>query len=201
MRAWIYNQAFAPFTRPWYRAVLEALEPGTLMLDVGVGTARSLAANAALVKGRNIRVVGIDIDADYIRKARKAVHKAGLDQHVTLALQSIYDHTGGPYGAAYFGASFMLMPDPVAALRHVVGQLAPGGLVHFTQTFQERRSFFAEKAKPLLVNFTTIDFGRVTYEEDFFRTIAEAGVDVVEHDTLHRGPTQSFRRVVARPRA
>jgi ubiquinone/menaquinone biosynthesis C-methylase UbiE len=201
MRAWIYNQAFAPFTRPWYRAVLAALEPGTRMLDVGVGTARSLVANAAVVKERDLRIVGVDIDDCYIRKARTAVEKAGLSDHVTLMLQSIYDHQGGPYDAAYFGASFMLMPDPVAALRHVVTQLAPGGRVHFTQTFQERRSLIAEKAKPLLVKFTTIDFGRVTYEADFFRTIEAAGVDVLEHSTLHRGVTQSFRRVVAQPRA
>ena len=199
MRAWIYNRAFAPLTRPWYRRVLEQLPPGAFLLDVGVGTAQSLIAHRRLVRAKGIRVVGVDIDADYVRQAKTSLAQCGLDHFVEVRLESVYHHMGGPYDAAYFGASFMLMPDPIAALRHVVGQLRPDGRVYFTQTFQERRSAFAESVKPLLVKLTTIDFGRVTYEADFLRTVAAAGAEVEDHQLLLRTPGHSFRHIIVRP--
>jgi hypothetical protein len=94
----------------------------------------------------------------------------------------------------------MLMPDPQGALRHVMSRLKPGGRVWFTQTFQEKRSALVETMKPLLVKLTTIDFGQVTYEEDFLRVADEAGMEVLENDVLKRVWNQSYRRVVGRPR-
>jgi ubiquinone/menaquinone biosynthesis C-methylase UbiE len=201
MRAWIYDRAFAGLTKGWYRSVLESLEPGTRLLDVGIGTASPIAANAEIVKSRDLHIHGIDIDQDYVKQALAAVEQAGLSDRVTVALESVYDHQGGPYDAVYFGASFMLMPDPQGALRHVMTRLRPGGRIYFTQTFQQTKSPFLEKLKPMLVKFTTIDFGRVTYEEDFLKVVGEAGMDVLSNDELHRRGAQSFRRVVGQPRA
>lgn len=201
MRAWIYDRAFMPLTTSWYRNVLERVAPGAKLLDVGIGTGGALVANADLVKSRDLRVHGVDIDADYVAQANRAVEQAGLSDRVTVALESIYEHAGGPYDAVYFGASFMLMPDPQGALRHVMSLLRPGGRIYFTQTFQERRSKLVEKAKPLLVKITTIDFGKVTYEADFLRVVDEAGMEVLENETLRRRRSQSYRRVVGQPRA
>lgn len=200
MRAWIYDRAFMPLTTSWYRSVLERLEPATKLLDIGIGTGGALVANADLVKSRDLTVHGVDIDAAYVEQAKKAVAEAGLSDRVSVALESIYEHQGGPYDAAYFGASFMLMPDPQGALRHVMSLLTPEGRIYFTQTFQERRSRLVEKAKPLLVKVTTIDFGQVTYEADFLRVVGDAGMEVLENETLHRRRSQSYRRVVGRPR-
>lgn len=200
MRAWIYNHAFAPLTVRWYRSVLEQLQPGTTMLDIGVGTALSLVANTDLVRSKGIRVHGVDIDPDYVKQARKAVGNAGLSDLVTVDLESVYDHKGGPYDAAYFAASFMLMPDPPRALRHVSNLLKPGGRIYFTQTFQETRSPLMEKLKPFLVHITTIDFGHVTYEADFLNVVENGGLCVIENAILRKRGTQTFRLVVAEPR-
>ncbi len=201
MRAWIYNHAFAPLTVRWYRSVLEQVQPGSGLLDIGVGTGRSLVANGDLVRSKNLRVHGVDIDPDYVKQARKAVTESGLSEAVTIDLQSIYDHQGGPYDAAYFGASFMLMPDPSRALRHVSTLLKPGGRVYFTQTFQETRSPLMEKLKPFLVHLTTIDFGHVTYEADFLNVVDDGGLSVIENAILRKRGAQTFRLVVAEPRA
>ena len=176
MRSWIYDRAVQPLTRQWYRAVLERLEPATRMLDVGIGTGGALADNADIVHGRDLSIRGIDIDADYVATCTRRMEAAGLSDRVAVSLQSLYDHQDGPYDAVYFGASFMLMPRPIDALRHAQALLADSGRVFFTQTFQGRRSRIAEWGKPLLVRLTTIDFGAVTYEADFRRIVEEAGL-------------------------
>lgn len=203
MRGLIYDAAIRSLTKGWYRHVLDRLEPDTHLLDVGIGTGGALCANAETVRSKRLRVTGVDIDAAYIERCRRQITKAGLDEHVQAHHQSIYDHEGGPYEAAYFSASFMLMPDPAACLRHVTGLLSDGGLIYFTQTFQERESRLVEKAKPLLKKVTTIDFGTVTYEQDFRETVEGAGVDVIELVTMSRSVdgTRTYRLAVGRPRA
>lgn len=200
MRGWIYDTAILPLTTKWYAEVLERLPPKAHLLDVGIGTGGALARNAGTVKEKDLRVVGVDVDKDYVERAKTQIATAGIADRVTVLLQSIYDHHGGPYDAAYFSASFMLMPDPPAVLRHVKTLLAPGGKVYFTQTFQDRKSTIMEKAKPLLGKVTTIEFGRVTYEEDFRKTVEDGGLSITELVTMDTSGSRSYRLAVGIPK-
>lgn len=172
---------------------------GARLLDVGIGTGKSLTANEALLRERDLRVVGIDIDVDYLRRCRERVARMDLEDRIEVHHVSVYAFDEVGFDAVYFGASFMLLPDPVAALRHVATLLRPGGRVWFTQTFEEKRNPFFEKAKPLLHRVTTIHFGKVTYEADFLQTLERAGYVVDQHLRLGGGPQRSWRLVSAAP--
>jgi SAM-dependent methyltransferase len=198
-RGWIYDRFVAGLTTEWYREVLARLPDRARLLDVGIGTGAALGRSADLVRAKDLEVVGLDIDGDYLERCRVEMAKTGLADRVTPLLASVYDHHGGPYDAAYFSASLMLLPDPVRALAHVAGQLVPGGRVFSTQTFHHRRSLIREWAKPLFHRVTTIHFGRVTYEHEFRRTFAEAGVELVELTTLADRRNSSYRLAVGRP--
>jgi ubiquinone/menaquinone biosynthesis C-methylase UbiE len=192
MRAWIYDQTFVGLTVGWYREVLKRLPRGARLLDVGIGTGGALARNADLVKERHLHVVGVDIDRVYLRRCRKLVAEAGLARHVMPMLESIYDHRGGPYDAVYFSASFMLLPDPVRALRHAAKMLSPGGRVYFTQTIHTKRARVMEKVKPMLHRVTTIHFGRVTYEHELVEVVRRAGLELHEWQNLGGGRDLRF---------
>src|SRR5262245_28394183 len=127
MRARIYDAVIVHMTSGWYRAVIERLPDGCRLLDVGIGTGGALVANAAEVVRKRLRITGVDIDRDYVRRCNLALAKSGLATQVEARCESIYDHGGGPYDAIYFSASFMLLPDPHAALRHVTALLAATG--------------------------------------------------------------------------
>ncbi len=197
-RGWLYDRLVAGMTSGWYREVLTRLPRGTRLLDVGIGTGAALVRCADLVRERELAIVGIDVDADYIARCKQVVRRAGLTV-VSPRLESVYDHRDGPYDAAYFSASLMLLPDPVTAVRRVTGLLRPGGALYATQTFQMRRSRLAELGKPLIRYVTTIDFGRVTYEDDFRACLAAAGVELVEFHTMAASRRFAQRLAVARP--
>lgn len=197
LRGWLYDRLVAGMTTDWYREVLGRLPVGARVLDVGIGTGAALARCADLVRVKELRVDGIDIDPDYLERCERELARAGLSDLVTPVLASVYDHEGGPYDAVYFSASLMLLPDPAAAIAHVVTQLAPGGRVFATQTFQRRRSRLMERAKPMIRHITTIQFGRVTYEADFRRTLSDAGVDLVELHTMSSTRHLSHQLAVA----
>jgi len=198
LKAGIYDKAIAPMTAGWYASVLKRLEHGSRVLDIGIGTGAALVVNASLLDSKDVHVTGIDIDAAYVERCRETVVAHGLAGRVEARLQSVYDHTGGPYDAAYFSGSFMLLPDPVAALRHVASLLTPEGAVWFTQTFEHERSWIVERLKPALRFVTSIDFGGVTYERDFLEAIAAAGLHAVEKTALHAGRARSSVLVVAK---
>jgi SAM-dependent methyltransferase len=202
LRARIYDLLIVPFmTASWYGAVLDRLPRGARLLDVGIGTGGALFTHVDRLRSQDLQVVGVDIDADYVARCRSEAARHGATDRVDARVESIYDHRGGPYDAAYFSASFMLLPDPPAAIRHVVSLLAPSGRIFFTQTFEHERSPLMEAVKPLLKRVTTIDFGRVTYEDEFVRTVAVAGVDCEERVVLHAGRRRSGLLMTARPRA
>jgi ubiquinone/menaquinone biosynthesis C-methylase UbiE len=198
IRAWVYDRAIAGMTSTWYRQVLARLPRGARMLDVGIGTGAALARCADVVRAKELSVVGLDIDPDYLACCRAALERAGLTGHVTPVLGSVYDHRGGPYDAVYFSASLMLLPDPAAAIAHVASLLAPDGRLYATQTFHHRRSPLLEWAKPLAQHVTTIHFGRVTYEHEFRKAFADAGVELEELTTMRSTRHSSYRLAVAR---
>jgi SAM-dependent methyltransferase len=198
MRAWIYDRTFVGLTVGWYREVLKRLPRGARLLDVGIGTGGALVRNAALVRLRDLHIVGIDIDRVYLRRCRKLIAEARLGRHVEPLLESVYDHHGGPYDAVYFSASFMLLPDPVGALCHAAQLLVPGGRIYFTQTIHTKRSPVMEKVKPLLHRLTTIHFGRVTYEHELVEVVRRAGLRL--HEWHHLGGTRDLRFCLAMAR-
>ena len=92
----------------------------------------------------------------------------------------------------------MLLPDPSAAARHTAALLAPNGRLYFTQTFEHQRSRALEVVKPLLRRLTTIDFGRVTYEDDFLRVLMAAGLAIEDRVVLHADRRRSALLLIAR---
>lgn len=186
IRSFIYDTFILRLTSRWYAEVLGRVPEGAALLDVGIGTAGALLANAKLVEQKGLCVTGIDIDADYIARARRRLRDSPLGDHVKADLESVYDHQGGPYDAVYFSGSLMLLPEPERALRHCRALLRPGGRIYFTQAFQVQPSRWMEMVKPRLKQVTSIDFGRVTYEDDFRAQIRAAGLEVEEFSTLAR---------------
>ncbi|MCG5516267.1 class I SAM-dependent methyltransferase [Ectothiorhodospira sp. 9100] len=201
MRGVIYDRLILKLTSRWYAEVLERMPDGAVLLDVGIGTAGALMANAGRLRDKALHVVGIDIDADYVDRARQRLRGSSVEDRVQVRLESVHEHRGGPYDAVYFSASFMLLPHPEQVLRRCCDLLNPGGRIFFTQTIQERRSRWMETFKPWLRRLTSIDFGRVTYREDLEAQIRGAGLAVETFTVLSRHGHRASCLIIARPTA
>lgn len=199
IRSFIYDTLILRLTSGWYAEVLRRVPAGAALLDVGIGTAGALLANEDLAGRKRLRIVGIDIDGDYVARARRRLRDSSLAGLVEVRRESVHHHQGGPYDAVYFSGSFMLLPQPEQALRHCRALLSPGGRMFFTQTIQKQPARWMEILKPMLKRVTSIDFGRVTYEEDFRAQVHAAGLELEEFTALAHHGSRAAYIAVARP--
>ncbi|MEX1198052.1 MAG: class I SAM-dependent methyltransferase [Pseudohongiellaceae bacterium] len=197
-RSFIYDALILRLTARWYAEILQRVPEGAVLLDVGIGTAGALLSNAELVRKKKIHVTGIDIDADYIGRARGRIRDSRLEDQARVCLESVYDHQGGPYDAVYFSGSLMLLPEPEEALRHCAALLHPGGRIYLAQTIEMQRARWMEILKPRLKWVTGIDFGGVTYEDEFKAQVRAAGIELEEFAVLARHGNRASCLAVAR---
>eukprot|EP00300_Choanocystis_sp_HF-7_P030271 c39060_g1_i1.p1 GENE.c39060_g1_i1~~c39060_g1_i1.p1 ORF type:complete len:255 (+),score=45.61 c39060_g1_i1:50-766(+) len=196
-RSIIYDTVIVSMTTEWYRRVLEHCPSNMRMLDIGIGTGAALVANRALLDRKNIAVTGIDYDADYVSKCEKLFQDSGLAATCSVERCSVYDYGGAePFDMAYFSGSLMIMPDRARALSHVHSLLKPMGSIYVTQTFEENHSRLKESLKPLLKYATSIDFGTVTYRQEFIETVAAASLFVLHEAVISQNSSSSVRMFV-----
>lgn len=118
-------------TAQWYKGVLSRLDENSSLLDVGIGTGAALVRNKGLVAQKKLRVVGVDYDADYVRRCAALFGEHGMQGSCAVVHQSFYDFKGLPpaaaisassgqsdsaeaetkFDAVYFSGSLMIMPD------------------------------------------------------------------------------------------
>lgn len=191
-------------TETWYRTVLDKLENGSIVLDVGVGTGGALLRCADLIQAKDLKIVGIDIDKAYVEAGKMSVIKSGMGDRISIDSVDVYagkdkvlelakklgaDETsdGQFVNAVYFSGSFSLLPDPVKALRLVSKYIKDNdekGQIYITQTYQRKTPFFLPYIKPLMKYATTIDFGNLVREEEILQIFEDSGLKLLEHGVI-----------------
>lgn len=206
VKSYIYDAMILSMTEKWYRAVLERVPDGSIILDVGIGTGGALLRCTDLLVNKDLKVVGIDIDTAYVDTGKDSISAAGMNDRISIDAVDVYegkekvlhlalrmgateDSSGSFVDAVYFSGSFSLLPDPVKALQLVSGFVktkdgVENGSIFITQTYQRKTPFFLPYMKPLLKYATTIDFGQLVREEDILGTFKESGMDLVEHKVI-----------------
>lgn len=198
MRAWIYDRLFFGLSKTWYKRVIEQLPRGARVLDVGVGTGSSMLSQRELIQSKEMKWLGIDINTAYLKACQLSIDKFNVSDSIRVREQSVYDlDEEERFDAVYFSASFMLLPDQKEALRTVIRSLDEGGVVCFTQTFETKRAPFMEVIKPLLSKLTTVEFGVVTYQDDFISLLSECDLKVIYNQVMSMQGPREMRVIIA----
>jgi ubiquinone/menaquinone biosynthesis C-methylase UbiE len=198
--AFIYDSLYTkPVTKHTYYKLFDTMQPRLekykRILDVGIGTGGALKAIVDRFP-KDTFIVGIDIDKNYIKKATDLFK---TDRNVRIREQNFYElaDTKEKYDAIVFSSSFMLMPDRKKALDIAKSLLTPGGKIYFLMTLYNQRKKFIERIKPYLKYYTTIDFGKITYEWEFEELLKESKLPITKKEKLSYkdSPLFAFFRV------
>ena len=72
-QAYIFDYLMTGISKLYYRAVLKEQDKGNVILDVGIGTGKSLLENKAMLKTKNLSIIGVDINYIYVNHAKNLI--------------------------------------------------------------------------------------------------------------------------------
>jgi S-adenosylmethionine-diacylgycerolhomoserine-N-methlytransferase len=136
-RTYRHQRHVYDFTRKYYLlgrdrmiAALDARD-GTRVLEIGCGTGRNLIAAAH--RYPDARLFGIDVSTEMLTSAIRAISRAGLAAHISVAHADATRLDPGPlFGTAQFDRIFIsyslsMIPEWRSVLGVAIALLAPGG--------------------------------------------------------------------------
>lgn len=132
-----YRASLVPQWLPALEGVVEKLEAGALVADVGCGFGHSTALMAKAFPAS--RFCGFDSHEESLGKARDLAEENGVLQqcHFEVARADNYPVRG--YDLICFFDALHDMGDPLAAASHAARALAPGGTVMLVEPFANDR--------------------------------------------------------------
>lgn len=117
LRSPVVRTAWAERLREWVPGV------GADVLDVGCGT----GSLSLLLAEQGHRVVGVDVSAGMVARARRKLAATGRDVSLLLGDAAAVPVRAGRFDVVLARHLLWALPDPVATLRQWVRLLRPGG--------------------------------------------------------------------------
>jgi hypothetical protein len=183
-------------TNAWYGAIVEAVPPGSRILDIGsgvsgmrtfgehvwgsfdtfIGTVKTLVAS-------KVQVVAIEDDAQKFKKAAEPMVRTGIKNKGAIILhnKSIYDSSirqvfsgVNRFNVVCFGTPLMSLADPAAALRVAASLLKEGGVIYVPQVLRCPPSVATQLLSP------AFKFLHIAPVAEVKRVVVEADMEVID---------------------
>ena len=163
--------------------------PGGTVLEIGCGTGRNLVHAAR--RYPQTRFHGIDISREMLEAAGNAVHRAGMQDRIRLALAdaAAFDpqRTFGRdrYDRIFLSYAVSMIPQWRAVVSEAAGHLAPGGELHIAE-FGDMAALPAFSKRAM---YAWLRWYHVTPRTDLFEVAAETAAALggaSETRRLHR---------------
>ncbi len=189
MRNKLYKLIIENATDHCYRNCLDYFPENAAVLDVGIGNGVMMENYHSLIKSKGLKITGIDINEHYIHHCECIIDNHQLSNHVEIYCEPVEHYNpcnGKPFDFILFSMSFMLFENQSLVLDRIKDWVKPGSKVLFFQTMFKKKSRLINIIKPKLKYFTTIDFGRATYENDFFGLLEEKKLSISEDRLIQK---------------
>jgi phosphatidylethanolamine/phosphatidyl-N-methylethanolamine N-methyltransferase len=146
-----YDWFFGPTLHPGRLQAIQrmGIRPGDQILEVGVGT----GINAGLYP-RDCSVVGIDLSAPMLEKARERIAKKGLTNVRVLEMDAAaLTFADNSFDIVYAPYLISVVPDPIKVAAEMKRVCRPGGRVIFLNHFRSP-NFLLSRIERLISPFT-----------------------------------------------
>jgi ubiquinone/menaquinone biosynthesis C-methylase UbiE len=207
--------SYAPGLSAFHRCAADALhaivralpiEQGMRVLDAPCGDGTYLPWLRERV-GKSGRVVGADIDPEYLRVAHRHTAQSGVD--VELVRVS-FDDLPSPFDFAWCAHSLYSLPDPAAALASLRRALAKGGRLgilendsfhHWLLPWPIEVELAVKRAQLEVLMATTPHWTKAYVGRNLAALLSEAGFEDIVVRTVsvdHRAPLSDDEKIVLR---
>ena len=170
---WLGNEYLSVSTPFLYRKMLDEVDEGASILEVGVGSGMPLISNQELIMKKKLKIHGIDIDEQYLQYCKTSIEKSSISAQVTIEKRDIFD-VSDKYDVIVFSESYPVIPEKIMEkmVEHCRKILTPGGKIMFVHNLLEKDENLNHpiaQIKPYIkyIPFVWVDFGRATTKKHF----------------------------------
>ena len=132
-----YKASLVPQWLPALEGVVEKLEAGIAVADIGCGYGHSTVLMAQAFP--RSRFYGYDVHPGSIEEAQRNAAQAGVAERTSFEVARATGYPDRQYGLVCFFDCLHDMGDPLAAARYAAKVLAPGGTVMLVEPFAQDR--------------------------------------------------------------
>jgi phosphatidylethanolamine/phosphatidyl-N-methylethanolamine N-methyltransferase len=168
----VYDLTFGPTLHPGRVQALQRMHigPGDRILEVGVGT----GINAPLYP-KDVQVVGIDLSAPMLEKARERIARKGVKNMRVLEMDATdLKFPDNAFDIVYAPYVISVVPDPVAVAHEMVRVCKPGGRIIILNHFRSSNGVLARIER--LISPFTVHIG-FTADLDLPAFLAQADLE------------------------
>jgi ubiquinone/menaquinone biosynthesis C-methylase UbiE len=193
-----YKASLVPQWLPTLDGVVDKLEAGALVADIGCGHGHSTALMAEAFPAS--RFHGFDAHADSLAEAQKVAARTGVAARATFTEARADNYPGTGYDLICFFDALHDMGDPVAAATHAARALAPDGTVMLVEPFANDRveDNISPVARMYYAASTTICVAHAISEGGHMVLGAQAG-EARLADVFRKAGFTRFRRAFETP--
>lgn len=167
-----------------YFSFLQRVKPGVTILDVGVGTGVYFQDPRciSLIKEKNIKIVGIDINREDIELSSSRISESGMEASIEVRWVDLfkYDRDLNEFDVILFSESYPVIPRDLMKkmLMHIIHSKDFTGELVFINNVEDDPSLF-QKTKPHLKYFLlgADFFGRLVSTADMMEMFASVGIE------------------------
>lgn len=189
MKNYLYKLIINSVTDYCYQNCLEYVSNEAAILDVGIGNGVMMNNFHELIKIKNLNITGIDINRHYLNHCECIIRNFHLENHVEIFCKPVEDYEPPlekRFDFILFTMSFMLFKNQSMVIDRVRKWLKPDGEILFFQTMFKKKNNVLEFVKPKLKYVTTVDFGKVTYEDEFLNLLKSKRLTVKEDRLIEK---------------
>jgi len=175
IKHFLYNLFVGSYTQKLYHNFLNSIPDNSTVLDIGIGNGYSLLVNSELIRKKNIKIIGVDIDYESIKQATHNIKEKNLENLIEVYNENIYNFKEGEYDYIFFSNSYSVIPNIIDMINHIKKKhLKKNGTFVISTTIENNYNPIKHIIKPNLKYLTFgIDFGTITLLDKFINSMCK----------------------------
>ena len=169
-----------------YEQVLNNVKSNSVILDIGIGNGSYFNNEnvVSIIKSKNLKIQGVDLNKEYIDMCNKRITEKGLENYVSCVYKNITtSKISIKYDYIFFIQSFPVIPNEIMkSILSVCNKiLKKDGSIIFVHNLTNKKNTIKEYIK----YFTTVDFGKSTTISEFNDFIKILNYKIVKAECIY----------------
>ncbi len=191
-----YNLLVSRYTKNLYENFFKNCKKNATILDIGIGNGYAIVQNEKLIKSKNIKICGIDIDDYSVKKCQENIDKYNLNNHIKVINKDFFKLTHYDYqkfinneyfDIVFFSNSYSVIPNIGDFIIHSKKYIHKNGSIVTSTTlynnYNKTMDILKRNIKYLLFN---IDFGRIITHEIIEEEIKAMNLNLISKKLVHK---------------